>query len=112
KLVEVSDRRLLRSRTRYILSRQAMTDPDQIAPSHAEPSNQRRRKMIFRVRLLAMVLGFALLYVFYIDGIATNPPGYYVDESAISYNAYCIAKTGKNEFGSRLPLFFRVYTGG
>src|SRR5262249_54710444 len=41
-----------------------------------------------------------------------NPPGFYVDESAIAYNAYCIAHTGANEFGTHFPLFFPVYTGG
>ncbi|MGZ8846900.1 MAG: ArnT family glycosyltransferase [Pyrinomonadaceae bacterium] len=61
---------------------------------------------------MAIVLGFVLLFIFYIDGLSTNPPGFYVDESAIAYNSYCIAKTGKNEFGTRFPLFFPVYTGG
>jgi 4-amino-4-deoxy-L-arabinose transferase-like glycosyltransferase len=58
------------------------------------------------------VLGFALLYIFYVSDLANNPPGFYVDESAIAYNAYCIAKNGENEFGTRFPLFFPVYTGG
>jgi hypothetical protein len=65
-----------------------------------------------RLRLGAMGLGFLLLFFFYIDGLKTNPPGFYVDESAIAYNAYCIAKTGRNEFATRWPLFFPVYTGG
>src|SRR5204862_6590166 len=63
-------------------------------------------------RIAAILLGFALLYVFYLSDLSHNPPGFYVDESAISYNAYCIAKTGANEFGARFPLFFPVYTGG
>ncbi len=65
-----------------------------------------------RLRVPAIILGFALLYIFYIDGLSTNPPGFYVDESAIAYNAYCIAHTGANEFGTRFPLFFPVYTSG
>lgn len=65
-----------------------------------------------RLRWPAIALGFLLLFIFYIDGLSTNPPGFYVDESAIAYNAYCIARTGANEFGTRLPLFFPVYTGG
>lgn len=65
-----------------------------------------------RFRWPAIALGFLLLFIFYIDGLSTNPPGFYVDESAIAYNAYCIAKTGANEFGTRWPLFFTVYTGG
>jgi hypothetical protein len=63
------------------------------------------------VRLIAIALGFVLLYIFYINDISKNPPGFYIDESAIAFNAYCIAKTGANEFGTPFPLFFPVYTG-
>ena len=64
------------------------------------------------LRFVPIILGFVLLYIFYIDSLATNPPGFYVDESAIAYNASCIAHTGANEFGTHFPLFFPVYTGG
>src|SRR5256714_4351956 len=73
------------------------------------PGNRNRLGWL---RVVLLTLGFALLYVFYIDSLETNPPGFYVDESAIAYNAYCIAHTGANEFGTRWPLFFPVYTGG
>lgn len=66
------------------------------------------RKHPFVVTLLAI----GLLYLFYLDGLSTNPPGFYIDESAIAYNAYCIAHSGAGEFGNRWPLFFPVYTGG
>jgi hypothetical protein len=66
------------------------------------------RKYPFVITLFAV----GLLYLFYLDGLSTNPPGFYIDESAIAYNAYCIAQSGAGEFGNRLPLFFPVYTGG
>src|ERR1051326_2764139 len=70
------------------------------------------RKLPWRgLRIAAIILGFLLLYVFYINNVGKNPPGFYIDESAIAYNAYCIANTGANEFGTRFPLFFPVYTG-
>ena len=71
-----------------------------------------RRTILPALRIGAIVLGFILLYVFYLDGLSQNPPGFYVDEAAISYNAYCIAHTGANEFGVRFPLIFPVYTSG
>ncbi len=74
-------------------------------------STQRATASLRHYRLIPIILGFILLFVFYIDGLSTNPPGFYVDESAIAYNAYCIAQTGANEFGTRFPLFFPVYTG-
>jgi hypothetical protein len=73
---------------------------------------QSRTRIISGARVVAIVLGFVLLYVFYVNDLANNPPGFYVDESAIAYNAYSVAKTGTNEFGTRFPLFFPVYTGG
>lgn len=53
-----------------------------------------------------------LLFLLYAFGIWHNPPGFYVDESGLAYNAYLVSKTGAGEFGSRFPLFFQFYTGG
>ncbi len=38
-----------------------------------------------------------------------SPPGFYVDEAAIGYNAYSILKTGKDEYGKTFPIFFRSF---
>ncbi len=89
-----------------------MTPQDENQSTGAAPPTKNSFHILYRFRLPAIILGFVLLFIFYIDGLSTNPPGFYVDESAIAYNSYCIAKTGKNEFGTRLPLFFPVYTGG
>ena len=88
-----------------------MTDPVEIIQSSDE-SARKRTHILRSIRVLAIVLGFIFLYTFYISDLSTNPPGFYVDESAISYNAYLIAHTGKNEVGTTLPVFFPVYTGG
>jgi dolichyl-phosphate-mannose-protein mannosyltransferase len=87
-----------------------MTDPRETNQS-AEATYHKPRTILRRFRMFTIVLGFILLYVFYINDLRNNPPGFYVDESAIAYNAYCIARTGTNEFGTRFPLFFPVYTG-
>lgn len=63
-------------------------------------------------RTLIWVLVIALLYGLYVAGIGNNPPGFYVDESGLSYNAYLVSTTGAGEFGPRFPLFFQLYTGG
>src|SRR5256885_10336634 len=89
-----------------------MSEPTNIPIDTAAAPPPRNRNRLGWLRVVLLTLGFALLYVFYIDSLATNPPGFYVDESAIAYNAYCIAHTGANEFGTRFPLFFPVYTGG
>ena len=38
-----------------------------------------------------------------------NPPGYHRDEASISFNAYSIETTLRDEDGNRLPLFFRSF---
>ena len=49
------------------------------------------------------VLGFQLWVT------PSNPPGYHRDEAALSYNAYSIARSGRDEYGAVMPLFFRSY---
>ena len=76
-------------------------------PSPAEGATKLRGKY-WLIIIPAIVLAFAL----YINGLSRNPPGFYVDESGIAYNAFLIAHTGKGEFGQRFPLFFQFYTNG
>lgn len=40
-------------------------------------------------------------------GITSNPPSLNIDEVSIGYNAYSILKTGKDEYGTLLPLSFK-----
>lgn len=41
-------------------------------------------------------------------GQRTNPPGYFVDEVSISWNALMMARHGVDEYGARFPIFFRA----
>ena len=41
--------------------------------------------------------------------LVENPPGFFADEASYGYNAYTILHTGRDEFGSRLPLFFKAF---
>lgn len=55
--------------------------------------------------LLIVILGAVLrLYQF-----TTNPPGLYVDETSIAYNAYSINMTGQDEWGDTEPLLFKSF---
>lgn len=56
--------------------------------------------------------GLAVLFVLYCWGISENPPGFYLDESGLTYNAYVLAHTGAGEFGPRFPLFFQCFSDG
>src|SRR5256885_17084224 len=72
----------------------------------------RLMQLLRKYFLVVTLLGMVFLFIFYINRVSTTPPGFYIDECAISYNAYCIAHTGANEFGDRFPLFIPVYTSG
>jgi hypothetical protein len=63
-----------------------------------------------RPRILLWATGIALLFVVYASGISHNPPGFYVDESALAYSAHLVSRTGAGEFGPRFPLYFEVFT--
>ena len=60
-----------------------------------------------RIGVLAglAIIAAALCFV----RITTNPPGFYIDESSIAYNAHTIARTGGDETGVRWPLYFCAF---
>src|ERR1044072_1666100 len=64
------------------------------------------------VRILIWIAGVALLFAVYTWGLSTNPPGFYVDESALAYNAYLVSRTGAGGFGPQFPPSFEVFTNG
>ena len=76
-----------------------------------QPAN--RRSLILatvhdRRWLLLLLITIAVIAI-YFARVERNPPGYYIDESSISYNAYTISQTGGDEFGIPWPLYFRSF---
>jgi len=61
-------------------------------------------KSFFWLGLIILVAAFLRLY-----RLESNPPSLNWDEVSHGYNAYSILKTGKDEWGIRLPLIFRAY---
>jgi hypothetical protein len=62
-----------------------------------------------RLRKASWFVGLALLFALYTTGLSRNPPGFYVDESALAYNAYQVAHTGAGEFGPHFPIYFQFF---
>ncbi len=56
------------------------------------------------VPILAVIA--ILLHVHDFPGV---PGGFFYDESSVAYNACCISETGADEYGNRLPVFFRCF---
>ncbi len=59
--------------------------------------------------ILLFVLTLSLAFVLRFYALDKIPPGLYQDETAIGYNAYSILKTGKDEYGESLPLYFKSF---
>jgi 4-amino-4-deoxy-L-arabinose transferase-like glycosyltransferase len=51
----------------------------------------------------------ALAFALYAWDVPSNPPGFYIDESSIAYNAHTISRTGADEHGESFPLYFRAF---
>jgi 4-amino-4-deoxy-L-arabinose transferase-like glycosyltransferase len=62
---------------------------------------RRRKPLVFAAAALAAAL--------YAAGAPRNPPGFYIDESSIAYNAHTISRAGRDEYGNAWPLYFRAF---
>lgn len=61
------------------------------------------------VRWLLISVGVAIAIALYVVEVPGNPPGFFVDESSIAYNAYTISQHGLDEHGESWPLYFRAF---
>lgn len=61
------------------------------------------------LRAAAAMIAVALSFVWYFDEPLRTTPGFFIDESSIAYNASSIARTGADEHGVRLPVFFEAF---
>ena len=68
-----------------------------------------RRPLALRPALLLGAGAVVAIAAFQLWITPSNPPGYHRDEAALSYNAYSISMTLRDEDGARLPLFFRSF---
>lgn len=68
-----------------------------------------KMRSLLRAPAALLLLAVLALTLVYFAGQRRNPPGFYVDESSIAYNAYTIATRGADEYGFRFPLYFRAF---
>ena len=73
-----------------------------VTPTFALPIVARRRD-IFPLLVAAAVLAVVALYFARLGSV---PPGPYLDEASIGYNAWTIAHFGVDQYGNHVPLFF------
>ncbi len=60
----------------------------------------------YKFWLIAIILLAGVLRFWKLGSI---PPGLTPDEATLGYNAYSILKTGKDEFGTKLPIIFKSF---
>ncbi len=58
---------------------------------------------------LLFTLCFTVAFFLRFHSLSSNPPGLYWDEAAFGYNAYSVLKTGMDEHGKGLPIFFESF---
>lgn len=61
------------------------------------------------IRLIGPIGLILAVAAFYLAGVPRNPPGFFIDEASIAYNALTIARSGVDEHGERFPLFFKAF---
>ena len=61
-----------------------------------------------RLELLLLVISICVVFL-YFAGVPKNPPGFFIDEASIAYNAHTIALQGIDEHGQNFPLYFRAF---
>ncbi len=71
--------------------------------SHGWLNAQTNRRCFLCLLLLILSAGI------YFYRIPTDPPGFYIDESSIAYNAHTISQNGRDEYGIAWPLYFRAF---
>ena len=70
------------------------------------PNLESLRRRSFVILLTIVLVSGVFLYARH---LRANPPGFFLDESSIAYNAYSISQTGRDEFGIAWPLYFRAF---
>ena len=76
------------------------------APGNARSSAKSPGACVYWSVTLTLFLAVCVLHFW---KLGSAPQGFHGDEASIAYNAYCIACTGADEYGTRWPLFFRSF---
>lgn len=62
-----------------------------------------------KIKILIMLSICLLAFILRVYKLGEIPSGFYSDESLYGYEAYSILKTGKDQYGNRLPVVFKAF---
>lgn len=63
----------------------------------------------FSLTTLSLLTLTTFFIIIRLTQLTTLPPGFFVDEASIAYNAFSILETGRDEHGRLLPVFFKAF---
>lgn len=66
--------------------------------------DKRKTKIVYLILIILFIATFLRLYK-----LSTIPPHLTPDEASLGYNAYSILKTGRDEYGTLLPIIFKSF---
>jgi hypothetical protein len=90
-------------------SPRAVKQADPQRPSSIDDEQERSRRLHRRIWIGAFAVVALLVVLRNLIDLSGSPPGMYVDESSIAYNAWTIAHFGVDEHGIHFPLFFEAF---
>lgn len=65
--------------------------------------------MIFKKEIFILILIVFLALILRVWNLESYPSGFNADEASIGYNAYSLIKTGRDEYGTFLPITFKSF---
>ncbi|HWN10800.1 MAG TPA: hypothetical protein VNO50_16290 [Pyrinomonadaceae bacterium] len=71
-------------------------------------NNARRSSTRLRLTIAFLIITCFGAIVYFVS-VPNHPPGFYIDESSIAFNAHLISQTGSDEHGETWPLYFRAF---
>ncbi|MBI3971580.1 MAG: glycosyltransferase family 39 protein [Chloroflexi bacterium] len=94
---------------------ESLRTPERGAPIGPPPATRHAATRAYpeagveRYRFVLLVALVMLAFVLRVTALDRVPPGLDSDEVSIGYNAYAVLRTGRDEYGARLPLAFRAF---
>jgi hypothetical protein len=91
------------------LSPRAVSQVSPDRDTSIDDEQDRRRRLHRRLWIGGFAIVGLLVVLRNLIDLSGSPPGMYVDESSIGYNAWTIAHYGVDEHGIHFPLFFEAF---
>src|SRR6266508_1379611 len=79
-----------------------------MAPDDGTGQPQMKPAQLNRLELLLLAISLFVTFTYFLE-VPKNPPGFFIDEASIAYNAHTIALQGRDEHGQSFPLYFQAF---